>query len=404
MRLAKKTKELDDWKGIGDSWARLSPSIILDDCKYDRHLTRHVALSSLGRPSSKALATSTPHDLGERIFAAILCLSPNIRELVIRCPAFRADTPEEAPRYETLSSLIHDALEDKLLGKNTLKHLETVEFNRCPHVQLFCLGGYIPCHQVRADTCPGLLRPASVVEVGVGLDIGGWQQVQAVGPNIRRVEIATQDPSRSLSAVCCSKLWGLEELRLSTIGRLAPADAVLDAALCEVAETLKLLNIRRTKVFWWQGPLKALPSLRRLEDLCVPIHLLGSPDDIKNGLLLHEVLPPRLKRLHITHYWLSLERLSPWATASEPGQEDAWVGPRDRSPMRKGGFVSALRAFATCCRQTHPQLESIIAQGREKSDPHRDGESLVLRGGELDELQRAFSEVGVGFRAVAGWD
>jgi len=360
-------------------------------------LARHVGLALAGSNSSPDTteAEALLGDLGERIFAAILCLSTGLRTLTVRCPPCDATHAAVAPRYERLSSLIESALNDNNLGGTTLRYLELVHLAGYPR-SLRRADMDRAVSYVRADACPGLLLPPSVIELRVSAVTGGWCN-RAITPNIRHASAVTNDLSSSLAAFCESPRWTLTELRFSLLGRRPSGGAAIcDAWLSQQARNLKLLDICEMEYHWQDHRLRSLSYLRQLEYLRIPLQLLASLKELRGGLPLHQTLPPRIKTLHINHPSLPSAASTPFDFATTPSGIAAHLL---LLPVRNTALGAALCDFALSCQRTHPRLKSIIVQGKQL--PVRGAvNAFVFHGDQLRELRDAFVSVGVSLHAT----
>ncbi|KAK3319519.1 hypothetical protein B0T19DRAFT_467029 [Cercophora scortea] len=297
---------------------------------------RHAACRARVFCPKRLSILSIPGDIGQRIFAAILCLTPNLRVITIRSPpspnhlALNPRTSYQES-YAIASFLVSQALSDPVLGPTVLPKLETYRvalgigevFRMDPTLKKLGSrpGGnpFQPDFAVLPHICPGILEAPKVSTVDIAYDMRtgsawAWGPLTACSTNITRVTFYSQahwDIETVLLHVC--NAWKLKELVCDApvpdpLPRVNPR--AVDSALLQVKDTLEVLDFalgvqRNPRGDSTPMKLECLPKMRRLKHLHVsPVLLFGRlpsgfPSLQSPPLSLAEVLPPHLVTLRL---------------------------------------------------------------------------------------------------------
>ncbi|KAK3319520.1 hypothetical protein B0T19DRAFT_467033 [Cercophora scortea] len=330
---------INDYAGILKSWTQHGAEIQRNfvSGRYDKHADAIFRHAGLHRVRSGELFIVS-HDIGQRMFAAILCLTRELQALIIRSapvPAF--DDPAEADLKGTMcyglaSDLIVSALYMRQLRPCTLPNLKSftvapepcAELRRDPYFPEFKTTReyvYAPYwYEIFADICPGVVRAPNLATLEIagltftGPGDNGWELVTTMMPdNITRV---SANHCRLLQLIPL-KPRRIKELVLD-IGRTSPqmsfGHVEVDAALMHLRHTLETLdfvapfhptciryNADCFDTIETDVPARLLcwPRMEKLKHLRVTLRMLFGWSKKDSELTLAEVLPPNLVSVRI---------------------------------------------------------------------------------------------------------
>ncbi|KAK3690524.1 hypothetical protein B0T22DRAFT_537156 [Podospora appendiculata] len=377
-----------------------------DGKKAKDFLRRAYGASLVGRLSEheqqlqRLRMLALPKDIGQRIFAAILCLASNLRTLTIRsppsCNTVNID-PATAFRqsYASTSFLVSSALTDPLLGPTVLPRLETYRvalgmgevFRRDPLLGLAFTGNpFEPYFRVLPHVRPGILEAPNCAT------------------NITRfafIDILAEDIQEIVPRVC--KAWRLKELVYDVPPPYFPPQVdprVLDDGLLPVKDTLEILELVVDMQYNHRGDYTLRKHLHDSEVTLFGRHRHRSPAP----LLPAGVLPPGLVSLRLAerpfvksheHQWMKRSLLAPVCRKS------AWGFADITETMPRG--VEMLAMFAGVCAITHPELRMLVYEDSGLVEPGMYGsseESRVYKEEWFLVLRALFARAGVRFSWV----
>ncbi|ELQ37305.1 hypothetical protein M0657_004083 [Pyricularia oryzae] len=242
--------------------------------------------------------------LGERIFAAILCLASKLDSVAFQMPrCATVPTKVDEIKCTVTSGIIDRAMRDEVVGSNVLQNLTTVKVQ--PDMRMFMYYGWDdetgddeePCRGVRLDACPGLFNAPNITTVEGFKDSGGWDRLPTQTKNVKVAGILEPD---TVSTIC--DYPNLERLTIRPAALdMAKADIEDDefnSALLKRADTLKQLDFRTmgnetlTTSYGPEKRLHCLPKMHKLEDLTIELFaLFGTSDKLRTQGPLADLLP-----------------------------------------------------------------------------------------------------------------
>ncbi|KAK3319518.1 hypothetical protein B0T19DRAFT_432603 [Cercophora scortea] len=441
-KVSYKTYILKDPKSISRSWARCARNIRVGRSSpenYARSVLEHVGLASpaVRWVRERFCEGKLPEDLGERIFAAILCLATGLRSLVVWCPiccdhSDVAGREKPSFRYPTLDRLITSALASPVLQDATLPNLKSVRLDRDYRQDLLSKADYrrCPCGDplpdlpLMVDTCLGILRAPQVTAFQGSYDTtAAWKTIIETNRNITQLTFAPGsvfgkgNPELPALLELVSEKWELQDLvyqcpLADRSPELLPAvkPEHVDVMLKNLSTSLVSLNFViqtfLTDCYKRGLPppqLEFLPSMARLEHLQMSLPMLVG-DKPLDSVQLERILPPTLKSLHIADEgdleprgWYGSYARDVFDTAPNglPEPEETDIELKRDLP----GVIYVLTRFAQVCGRTHPKLRSVVLQdgwelyaeywGHPKPDPINEHER---------RLRDEFKVAGVAFK------
>ncbi|KAL6413075.1 hypothetical protein AUP68_02572 [Ilyonectria robusta] len=419
-------------------WEYFKTAISCAQSEHDLAVLAHVGLND-----------ELPVDALERVFAAILCLTDGLQTVSFPPPPGKkwclkgfgdgSDAEEEsfnlyldAARYDTLSSLLQLAYQDRLLSSTTLQNLEAVRFTFVPEFSPINSRAHTysidpdtsvplnPGYSFHIDACIGILQAPKVEEFEMDSANGtraselthdfclaDLKIKRAFFTSAASTQQVLDDACRNWSltalAIRGANVASYEDLSDMSSDQAAPEIDVWNTALTKCAKTLKVLDIGSFNCFW--SPLQqlsCLDGLVALEHLRIGLPLLNT----NQGFItrpLADVLPRRLKTLTINDSFAA-HFYNEYFRQEESPDEAKTVA--DRKPRRYRRLLSlALRKFSRVCGETHPELCSIMVFGLPLVDGPRYQttiRALELAGPQpgqvivdIDQLRDLFAESGV---------
>lgn len=421
-------------------WGFFKTAISGAQSEHDHAILAHVGLND-----------ELPVDTLERVFAAVLCLTYGLQTVSFPPPpgkkwclkgfgdadGFDAGEEEtfnlylDAARYDTLSSLLQLAYQDRLLSSTTLQNLEAVRFTFVPKFSPINSRAHSysidpdtsvplnPGYSFHIDACIGILQAPKVEEFE--MDSANGTRASELTHDfcladlkIKRAFFTSAANTQQVLDDTCRN-WSLTALAIrganvasyedlsDASSDPAPEIDVWNTALTKCAKTLKVLDIGSVNCFW--SPLQHLSCLDHLvalEHLRIGLPLLNTNQGFITRSLA-EVLPRRLKTLTINDAFAA--HFYDMYFLQEESQDEAKTS-ADRKPRRYRRLLSsALRKFSRVCGETHPELRSIMVFGLPPVDGPRyqtTVRALELAGPQpgqvivdIDQLRDLFAASGV---------
>ncbi|RYP17581.1 hypothetical protein DL765_004436 [Monosporascus sp. GIB2] len=246
---------------IKPSWEELSPGITVS-APSDIHLFALAGLAATFHPgrifagAPRPSGKSDVRDLGERIFASILCLATGLESVLFQMPL----------QIELLSSIRPDDLD---------KNMENP----------YAVFGEAADLGIRYDACPGIFTAPNVTTVEAFKESGGWE---ALPRGVKDVALYGIIKPKTLGIICgYPKLERLTiQPAMDEMEEAVLAEDVFNTALAKVAPTLRYLdfrtmgNITLAKSYGPTMRLGSLTRLTQLEELSIEIFaLFGTLED-----------------------------------------------------------------------------------------------------------------------------
>ncbi|KAH6991395.1 hypothetical protein BKA56DRAFT_574358 [Ilyonectria sp. MPI-CAGE-AT-0026] len=404
--------------------------------EHDRAVLAHVGLND-----------ELPVDALERVFAAILCLIHGLQTVSFPPPpgkkwclnGFRDGSDDEesfnlyldAARYDTLSSLLQLAYQDRLLSSTTLQNLEAVRFTFVPEFSPINSRGHTysinpdpsvplnPEYSFHIDACIGILQAPKVQEFE--MDSANGTRASELTHDfcladlkIKRAFFTSAAETQQVLDDACRN-WSLTVLAIGEanvasyedLSDMSPAEGapeidVWDTALTKCAKTLKVLDIGSFNPFGNLQHLSCLDRLVALEHLRIGLPLLNTNQGFVTRPLA-DILPRRLKTLTINDSFAAHFYNECFLQEESPDEGETMA---DKKPRRYRRLLSlALRKFSRVCGETHPELRSIMVFGLPPVDGPRYQSTiraLELAGPQpgqvivdMDHVRNLFAESGV---------
>ncbi|VUC21072.1 unnamed protein product [Clonostachys rosea] len=360
-----------------------------------------------------------PSDLGERCFAAILCLLPNIQSLALPplprpewCVTGWVDdvggqTDDDASdwgdedvingEYQMLNSLLGLLREYDSVSSQILHRLRHLRFTYCPDYipdnysnmreGLLSLAVGSPRYTFRISACLSLLRCPNLREVVI-YSLGTLKDFHGILPPLncapgykfQKLHLITSS-STELALAKISSTLRLSELTVTcpdhapttkdrdkraVSGRSGgyTGPSLWESALTKLGENLVSLDLHSvcTSRNMENIHLACLNSMVKLENLSICLSLVNPVEKFQSRPL-HTILPPALKSLDLydwTDYPSSdmveqLTKLDLFTARELRG----YVSPRDVFLVYKRALADILRTFGLACKASHPSLQSL---------------------------------------------
>ena len=376
----------DDSRLICESWRKISPGIGLN-IAADFPVYGVFAFTGLDYvlPYPHAIGaiadgSHMPSDLGERIYATILCLLPSVESVIFQMPHHSAEPHKlEEVQYTVMSDIIGEALQDCKLGPYMLQKLHTVKIQPDMAMAWHAEREY----GIRYDACVGLLRAPNLRVIEAFQESGGWEVLPQC---LTDVSVYGYLQPHTMGIIC--NLPCLERLTVQpapvSMREANRNDDIFNTALAKCALTLRYLDFQTMgNITLWNylGPelrLHCLAKFAVLEHLSIEIFSLSpSSKDLPN-LELADMLPHSLRTLDLSERWLPRDPLL-----------DNF-GSNMLNPYRKN-LYAMLGRFAHACSVGGSTIQTFEFQ--------RHSDLTEVRGTpeskEFDRLRRTFAEAGV---------
>lgn len=369
-----------------ESWARYSTDIRIGTGRGS-DILRNIGRFDDGDPN-----------LAQRIFAAILYLTPGLQCLALEglpCPQSTPDLDLHTFRYSCLDRLVTSALSSRGETQPFLSRLKSLairydyrlikliptayerdRIGRSNSVSLGPVASEKYPIGTLADCCPSLLEAPGLQRLTSSCNIRGWQEISLLNSQLRHIILHTGDPRKALLEVF-ERQPCLEEFRLLTANSerskiVLQLPTVTKQAINQVilrrASTLKILELSEPQIFY--GLFKTaeglgsccLPYLHQLQHLTMHISLLESVEGYWEEMeRLDMILPPKIKTLKID------ARLHVSATLEAEGEceqleVDAEVLEEQQSVDRTR-LSKNLSRLAARCNTAYPSLWQIKIVG-----------------------------------------
>ncbi|RYP15271.1 hypothetical protein DL766_009446 [Monosporascus sp. MC13-8B] len=312
-------KMSSETEGIEPSWEKLSPGITVS-APSDIHLFTLAGLAATSLPgriftdAPRPPGKSDVRNLGERIFASIVCLAVGLESVLFQMPLQIERQSSIRPgyvdknRYVVASNIISKTLLDPEIGQTVLQKLTTVKIQ--PDMEnpsaVFGEAGDLG---IRYDACPGIFTAPNVAAVEAFKESGGWE---ALPRGVKDVALYGIIKPKTLGIICdYPKLERLTiQPAMDEMEEAVLADDVFNTALAKVAPTLRYLdfqtlgNITLSKSYGPTMRLGSLVRLTQLENLSIEIFALFGTSEKIDQLTLADIVPGSLKNLILTERWV----------------------------------------------------------------------------------------------------